>query len=82
LNDILKGKKYLVEDKASYADLAFVPWFGLLKYTAPNLSEWRKEEKFAAVADWYGRLIERESVKKVKQVISESRPGKENMYDI
>jgi glutathione S-transferase len=35
LNTALEGKKYLVGDKATIADLAFVPWHSIIPVCAP-----------------------------------------------
>lgn len=69
LDAALTGKKYLVGDKLTYADLAFVPWYwGVagLEPVSPGLLKGLKEElpNFAA---WLGRLEERESVKKAAE---------------
>lgn len=48
----LKGKEYLVGNKFSYADLAFIPWFGVLEMFGidapkeyPNLAAWLDRQK-------------------------------------
>ncbi|KAH0605981.1 uncharacterized protein H6S33_004438 [Morchella sextelata] len=56
LEGVLAGKEYLVGDKCSYADLAFVPWYWALDYFA-ELRGWG--EGFPAVAAWLGRIAER-----------------------
>jgi len=63
LNEILTGKEYLVENRISYADLSFITWLQVLERPKLGDGEWMKDEKFAAVKEWYQRLIERESVK-------------------
>jgi glutathione S-transferase len=82
LNDILKDKTYLVEDKLSYADLAFVNWFTLLDRLGEAVHGWKEEEKFAAVRDWLERLTERDSFKKLQGIQEESAKGKEGVYNL
>lgn len=65
LEVILADKEYLVENRVSYVDLAFVPWNWLLKWL-PNSLEWEKD--FPKVAEWDGRLNARESVKKAREL--------------
>lgn len=63
------GQQYLVGDKCTYADLAFVPWHWLL-LSPPQVmgeafpAEWEKE--FPACWAWSERLLQRESVKKCR----------------
>ncbi|EKG09914.1 Glutathione S-transferase [Macrophomina phaseolina MS6] len=56
------GKPYLVGDKVSYADLAFVPWHMNLGFLLPD-SDPSKE--FPTFAKWNQSLLERPSVKKI-----------------
>lgn len=63
------GKPYLVGDKVTYADLAFVPWFWLI--TLPPhlmeesfLEEWKTSYPLAWA--WNERLNERPSVAKTR----------------
>lgn len=61
------NRQYLVGDKPTYADLAFVPWHWLV-LAPPHImgegfgKEWEKEYPHAWA--WHQRLSERESVKK------------------
>lgn len=75
LNDILTDKEYLVEDRISYADLAFVTWLGVLEWDSMGKGEWKKNEKFAAVKAWYERLTERESFKKAMDIKASGKDG-------
>ncbi|KAJ8063515.1 hypothetical protein OCU04_007390 [Sclerotinia nivalis] len=66
LDTALTGKGYLVGDKLTFTDLAFVPWYwavGALEGSTPGLLKGLKKDlpNFAA---WLARLEERESVKK------------------
>ncbi|KAJ5974389.1 hypothetical protein N7481_011599 [Penicillium waksmanii] len=51
LDRALKGKEYLVGEKWSYADLSFIPWFGILDFLGisiseyPNLGAWLDRQK-------------------------------------
>lgn len=60
LETILADKEYLVGDRVSYADLAFVPWNWLLEWL-PSAAGWRTE--FPKVAEWDRKLNALESVK-------------------
>jgi glutathione S-transferase len=86
LNDVLKDKKYLVEDKLSYADLSFVTWLALLDKPYFKFSEsvckWKEDEKFAAVKDWLEGLTERDSFKKAMEIQAECGNGKESVRNV
>lgn len=64
------GTKYLVGDKCTYADLAFVPW-GWLLTQPPNImgeefvKEW--EEKYPKAWEWNKMLNERAGVTKCRE---------------
>ncbi|KAK5175414.1 uncharacterized protein LTR77_000553 [Saxophila tyrrhenica] len=64
------GRQYLVGDKCTYADLAFVPWHWLL-IQPPNImgegfaKEW--EEKYPAAWKWSQTLMQREAVNKCRE---------------
>lgn len=62
LEDILKDKKYLVGEKATYADLSFVTWNWVVNLF-PDFAGWKTE--FPSVAAWHERLEKRESVQKI-----------------
>lgn len=40
LDRVLKDKEYLVGNKWSYADLAFIPWFGVVDFLGISLAEY------------------------------------------
>lgn len=55
------GTGYLVGDKLTYADLAFVPWNDLLpKNVVPG---WDTATEAPAYTEWHAKMMERESVK-------------------
>ncbi|KAI9654951.1 MAG: glutathione S- transferase, nitrogen catabolite repression regulator [Bathelium mastoideum] len=54
--------EYLVGNKVTYADLAWITWNSLLGWLVPDL-DWQKE--FPAFAAWNSRLLARPAVKKV-----------------
>ncbi|PHH72724.1 hypothetical protein CDD82_5835 [Ophiocordyceps australis] len=65
LDKILQGKKYLVADKCTYADLSFIPWDVAVKALLPEV--WKGfdvENKYPNYAAWHARLIARPSVQK------------------
>ncbi|RAH67558.1 glutathione S-transferase family protein [Aspergillus aculeatinus CBS 121060] len=61
LNRVLKDKKYLVGDSCSYADISFLPWYGVV----PKLftEEVKLEEDFPHVSQWLERIHGRECVR-------------------
>lgn len=65
LETILADKEYLVENRVSYADLAFVPWHWLLEWL-PETEGWQKE--FPKMAEWDKKLNARDSVKKAREI--------------
>ena len=63
LNNALEGKEYLVGDKCTYADLAFVTWAAIAPYACgPHEINWDAYPNYNA---WVKRLTERPAVKKV-----------------
>lgn len=65
LEVILADKEFLVGNRVSYADLAFIPWNWLLEWL-PDTAGWELE--FPKVAEWDKKLNERESVKKARAI--------------
>jgi len=62
------GTKYLVGDKCTYADLAFMPWNWLVLDPPHILGEGFPEEfkkDYPLAYEWNQRINERASVKKV-----------------
>ncbi len=72
------GSQYLVGDKCTYADLAFMPWHWLLTQ-APNVmgegfvKEF--EEKYPIAWKWNQKLNERPSVKKAREDRNQAMSG-------
>lgn len=65
-----QGTPYLVGDKCTYADLAFVPWGLIIPLIAPDgkidvESKIDVEGKYPNYDAWMKRLLERPTVKKV-----------------
>lgn len=63
LDGCLAGKQWLVGDKITYADLAFVPWndrFEMVVMTSPEM----KFDGFPNVKAWHERMIARPSWKR------------------
>lgn len=58
-----RNSDYLVGDRVTYADLALVPWYELVARIF--LPEWDYKGEFPVFARWYGRMMERECVKRV-----------------
>ncbi|PYH42567.1 glutathione S-transferase family protein [Aspergillus saccharolyticus JOP 1030-1] len=65
LNKALQNKKYLVGDKYSYADLAFLPSYEIV----PKMfkEEVKLEEDFPEVAQWLDRIKERKAVREAME---------------
>ncbi|KAL2691652.1 hypothetical protein Neosp_002041 [[Neocosmospora] mangrovei] len=65
LNNILEGKEYLVGNKYTYADIAFIPW----NTAVPALGDvWKKfdiENKYPNFVAWHNRLLARPAVAKI-----------------
>ncbi|EFY96034.1 glutathione S-transferase [Metarhizium robertsii] len=65
LNTILEGKKYLVGEKFTYADLVFIPWDEVVRVYIKDIWEgYEIEQKYPNFLAWHNRLMERRSVKK------------------
>lgn len=64
INDFLKkqGTPYLVGDKCTYADLAWVPWDSYVPALMPELDV---DKEFPIYAAWHKRVTERPVVKKL-----------------
>ncbi|KAL6862771.1 hypothetical protein ACO1O0_003009 [Amphichorda felina] len=67
LNDILKGKEYLVGGKVTYADIAFIPWNRILNNDKllNFVEKYELKEKYPDFYAWNERLLSRPAVKKV-----------------
>ncbi|KAJ6785194.1 hypothetical protein PWT90_01605 [Aphanocladium album] len=68
LDDLLKGKQYLLGDKLTYVDLCFVPWeWVVLNFLGTELKAagFDAEKKYPNYWAWYQHLLARPSVKKV-----------------
>lgn len=72
LDAALQGKQWLVGDKCTYADIAFVTWTSIGK----AMDGGKSEGKYPAFEDWYARLMQRESVKKAYADQEEAKKGK------
>jgi len=57
------GKPYLIGDKVTYADLAFIPWFNMVKsFLTPD---WDYASELPLFNAWLEKLLERPSVKTI-----------------
>jgi glutathione S-transferase len=57
------GTPYLVGEKISYADLAWIPWYvSLGEFLTPG---WKFEEELPHFAAWRKSLLDRPAVKKI-----------------
>jgi len=65
LENALKGKKYLVGDKCTYADLSFVTWnVNLAGISGPDFNQKEFDAKYPNFSAWHNSLITRPAVKK------------------
>lgn len=62
LDTALQKSEYLVGDKCTFADLAFVTWAEAAQYFVGETANLAKYKKYSA---WLEKLQARESVKKV-----------------
>ncbi|KAI5921602.1 URE2 protein [Camillea tinctor] len=72
LDKILEGKEYLVGNKITYADIAFIPWD---TYVMENLPEFNIAEKAKAYPNyiaWYNRIQAHPVVAKCKKLRDEA----------
>ncbi|PGH35646.1 glutathione S-transferase [[Emmonsia] crescens] len=62
-----RERKYLVGEKCSFADLAFIPWQGYVKglIDAGTYGEFDEKKEFPHMHAWFERLRGREAVKEV-----------------
>lgn len=72
LDSILKGKKYLVGDRCSYADLAFVPWATLVPGLLGGVDQEELASETPDYSAWVDRLMARPAVKKVLEEKAEA----------
>lgn len=66
LNGVLDGRKYLVNNKFSFADIAFVPWFEIIPWVARDDIDLEKD--FPNVHTWLDRMKSRPAVKRALDV--------------
>ena len=57
-----KGTEYLVGDKVTYADLAWIPWSGLVPFVLPD---WDIAAEYPHYAAWNKKLTDRPAVKAI-----------------
>lgn len=68
------GTGWLVGDKVTYADLAFLTWSSVAEGLLKQLGRWdRFEARFATYSAWLGAMRSMESVKKVEEQIARGR---------
>lgn len=65
LDKMLEGKEYLVGDKFTYADLAFIPWNTLITPIEGVYPEWETEKNYPNYTAWHARMVARPAVKKI-----------------
>ncbi|KAH9907792.1 glutathione S-transferase [Xylariomycetidae sp. FL2044] len=62
LDKILKDREYLVGDRASYADLVWLPWERIVQEFHPQLAD--RFNQYKNYKAWYDRLMARPAVQK------------------
>lgn len=67
LNSCLEGKEWLVGDKCTFADLAFVSWNSLVDILL-GTQQGTALKDFPNVEAWHERMVERESWKKCMRI--------------
>lgn len=72
LDGILTGKEYLVGERCSYADLAFVPWATLVPSLLGGVEKEEIERETPNYSAWIDRLTARPAVKKVLEEKAEA----------
>ncbi|KAF4454348.1 Glutathione S-transferase [Fusarium albosuccineum] len=65
LDKLLEGKEYLVGNKFTYADLAFIPWNALAPLTDDLMEKFDIEKKYPNYIAWQNRLMTRPAVVKI-----------------
>lgn len=61
------GSQYLVGDKYTYADLAFIPWNLLLPFAMGADFEAELEKDLPSYWAWWQRVVNRPASQKIKQ---------------
>ncbi|KAJ1335222.1 GSH-dependent disulfide-bond oxidoreductase [Microdochium nivale] len=67
LDKALEGKKYLVGDKFTYADLALIAWENAIRMFDPDLKA--KTVQYQNYTEWLTRLNERPAIKRVSDLV-------------
>ncbi|KAF7900481.1 uncharacterized protein EAF01_007783 [Botrytis porri] len=66
LDKHLNGKEWLVGDKCTYADLAFIPWdMGIPWIFNDRAGELDIEKEYPHFWKWHSKMMERPSVEKI-----------------
>ncbi|GAB1207841.1 hypothetical protein APSETT445_006576 [Aspergillus pseudonomiae] len=68
LNTCLEGKTWLVGDKCTYADLAFVPWNCRLEMLLQTPPDEDPLAQYPNVQAWHNRMVSRPSWKRCMEV--------------
>ncbi|OHW91451.1 glutathione s-transferase [Colletotrichum incanum] len=79
LDRALKGRQYLVGDKATYADISFMPWDHLAQRLLGDawIAKWNVESTYPDYAAWAARVRARPAVDKVLRTMSSQRAEEE-----
>jgi glutathione S-transferase len=65
LDTYLEGRQYLVGDKCTYADIAFIPWQDGVANTFKDVLDLKKD--FPNVRGWMERMLARPAIEKVME---------------
>ncbi|BDD59224.1 glutathione S- transferase, nitrogen catabolite repression regulator [Monascus purpureus] len=74
LDRVLEGREYLVDGKYSYADFAFIPWFGIIPRITGNAIDLEKD--FPNLNAWLNRIKARPAVAKALKAREEATAKK------
>ncbi|OHE98830.1 URE2 protein [Colletotrichum orchidophilum] len=79
LDRALKGRKFLVGDKATYADIAFMPWDYLARVLLGEgwNDKWEVDSKYPDYVAWAERIRARPVVKNTLEVMGKQRADEE-----
>ena len=77
LNNVLKGRDWLVGNKLTWADLTFFPWGNGIKSILEKGSITLNEDEYPDYKRWMDQMRERDSVKKMIEKSHTDAPSSE-----
>ncbi|KAH8681453.1 glutathione S-transferase [Xylariales sp. PMI_506] len=70
LDKILEGKQWLVGNKCTFADIAFIPWEQVIRFISPETLERYKE--YPNYSAWFERVTARPAIAKASKLRAEA----------